>query len=238
MPTKTPAAAIVLVVMGLIAPASRAQAPAQPPGSAPPKVEKLGPNLFRIGQARVDTTTREVSVPGTINSVTVLEFAANSKGGMKAYESALTLDTDAITFNAALVLVGLDKKNAKISPSHFDPGPVAGDPVDLTVEWKTADGKTERVPLARLIVDKGTNQPVTDNSWVYTGSTFWADGRYGAAVEGVLIGFAHTPNSIIESVRGIGLGRYGSVILNPGLGLAPGSAVIVTVKPLQPASKN
>ena len=157
---------------------------------------------------------------------------------MKAYESALTLDTDAINYNAALVLVGLDKKNAKIAHSQFDPAPVAGEPVDVSVEWKTADGKTERMPLDRLILDKATNQPVQDNTWVYTGSTFWADGRYAAAVEGVLIGFAHTPNSIIESVRGIGLSRYGSIILNPGLGLAPGTAVTVTVKPLQPASKN
>ena len=228
---------IILIVAVLAVTSPQAQTPAEPT-PAPPKVEKLGPNLFRIGRVRVNTTTREVSVPGTVNSVTVLEFAANSQGGMKAYESALTLDTDAITYNAALVLVGLDKKNAKIAKVHFDPTPVAGDPVDVTVEWKTADGKPERVPLDRLIVDKATNQPVTDNAWVYTGSTFWADGRYAAAVEGVLIGFAHTPNSIIESVRGIGLGRYGSFVLNPTLSLAPGTAVTVTVKPLQPASKN
>lgn len=233
-----PSSIVALMTVVLTAPAPRTQSPAQPPASAPPKVEKLGPNLFRIGQARVNTTTREVSVPGTINTVTVLEFAANAKGGMKAYESALTLDTDAITFNAALVLVGLDKKNAKIAHSHFDPAPVAGDPVDVSVEWKTADGKTERMPLEKLVVDKATNQPVTDNAWVYTGSTFWADGRYAAAVEGVLIGFAHTPNSIIESVRGIGLGRYGSIVLNPALGLTPGTAVTVTVTPRQPASKH
>jgi len=233
-----PSSIVVLMAVALAALVPRTQSPAQPPASAPPKAEKLGPNLFRIGQARVNTTTREVSVPGTMNTVTVLEFAANSKGGMKAYESALTLDTDAITFNAALVLIGLDKKNVKIAKAHFDPTPVAGDPVDVTVEWKTADGKTERVPLDRLIVDKATNKPVTENAWVYTGSTFWADGRYAAAVEGVLIGFAHTPNSIIESVRGIGLGRYGSVVLNPTLSLAPGTAVTVTVRPLQPASKN
>lgn len=232
-----PISAIILIAAALTAPVPRAQTPAQPPASPSPNVEKLGPNLFRIGEVRVNTTTREVSVAGTVNAVTVLEFAANSKGGMKAYESALTLDTDAITFNTALVLVGLDKKNAKIGQSHFDPAVVDGDPVEVSVEWK-ADGKTERVPIDRLILDKTTNQPVTDNRWVYTGSTFWADGRYGAAVEGVLIGFAHTPNSIIESVRGIGLSRYGAIILNPGLGLAPGTAVTVTVKAVQPAPKN
>ncbi len=216
----------------------QAPPPPQAPAAPAAKVEKLGPNLFRIGQVRVNTTTREVSVAGAVNTVTVLEFAANAKGGMKAYESALTLDTDAITFNAALALLGLDKKNARISPAHFDPAAVAGDPVEVTVEWKAADGKTERAPLDRLIFDKKTNQPITDNRWVYTGSTFWADGRYAASVEGVLIGFAHTPNSIIESANGVGLSRYGSIVLNPGLGLTPGTEVTVTVKALQPVAKN
>jgi hypothetical protein len=200
----------------------------------PPNAEKLGPNLFRIGQVRVNTSTREVSVPGKVNQVTVIEFAANAAGGMKAYESALTLDTDAITFNTALVLVGLDRKNAKIAREHFDPAAVSGDPVEVSAEWN-AGGRTERVPLDRLIVDKATGQPVAGNSWVYTGSTFWAVGRYAATVEGVLIGFAHTPNSIIESARGIGLSKYGTIVLNPGLGLAAGTPVTVTVRALGPS---
>jgi hypothetical protein len=54
-------------------------------------------------------------------------------------------------------------------------------------------------------------------------------------VEGVLIGFAHTPNSIIESARGIGLSKYGTIVLNPGLGLAAGTAVTVTVRALGPS---
>jgi hypothetical protein len=235
MPIAFCLSAIMVMTLAQTPPAGQAKAP---PAAPPPSVEKLGPNLFRIGQVHVNTTTREVSAAGSVNTAPIVEFAVNSKGGMKAYESALTLDTDAVSFNAALVLVGLDRKNAKIAHSHFDPAQVAGDPVDVTVEWKTTDGRMERMPLNRLIFDKATTQPVADNKWVYTGSTFWADGRYGAAEEGVLIGFAHTPNSIIESAGGVGLGRYGSIVINPGLGLTPGMAVTMTVKALQPASKN
>ena len=81
MPMTNPLITIVLAAAALTTPFPRTQAPAQPPAAAAPKVEKLGPNLFRIGQVRVNTTTHEVSVAGTVNTVTVLEFAANAKGG-------------------------------------------------------------------------------------------------------------------------------------------------------------
>src|SRR5436190_18603940 len=64
----------------------------QPPQTTPPpSVERLGKDLFRIGKTRVNTATREVTVTGTVNPVTTLEFLANPPRGLKAYESALTL---------------------------------------------------------------------------------------------------------------------------------------------------
>src|SRR5258707_7718597 len=56
--------------------------------TTPAAVAKLGPGLFRIGEIKVDTTKHEVSVPGKVNAVQILEFVANTRGGMKAYESA------------------------------------------------------------------------------------------------------------------------------------------------------
>jgi hypothetical protein len=101
----------------------------QPPAPAPAPAERLGPNLYRLGRIRVDTAKREISLPGTINDAMILEFVANTVGGFKAYESALTLETNAITFNTALVLIGLDKSRARLPDRHFDPIPPAGDPV-------------------------------------------------------------------------------------------------------------
>src|SRR5262249_15592758 len=47
----------------------------QQPASGPAQaVERLGKDLFRVGRTRVNTATREVSVTGTVNPVTVLEF--------------------------------------------------------------------------------------------------------------------------------------------------------------------
>jgi hypothetical protein len=198
-----------------------------PAGTAP--VEKLGPNLFRVGTIQVDTAKRTATVKGTVNDVQALEFLANARGGMKAYESALTLDTDAINFNVALVLIGLDRRNAKPSQGHFDPKRVIGDPVSVAIEYKGSDG-IERGGVEKLLYDKSAKAPIKPGEWVYTGSTFYPDGRYAADAEGVLIGFAHTPSSVIESAEGIALGRYGSIGMNPAI--PAGTAVTLRITAL------
>jgi hypothetical protein len=195
-------------------------------------IQKLGENLFRIGQIRVDTAKREISVSGTANPVTVLEFVANTRNGMKAYESALTLDTDAITFNTALVLIGLDKTHAKVPTRHFDPLAPEGDPVELWVEWARG-AEHGRVGAEQLLFDRKTGQTLPPGAWVYTGSFFLPDGRYLAETDGVLIGFVHSPAPIIESPLGPGVGRYGAIILNPNLNLTAGTTVTLTVKALR-----
>jgi hypothetical protein len=78
--------------------------------------------------------------------------------------------------------------------------------------------------------DTETKNTPTNGSWVYTGSTFLPDGRYLAQVDGALIGFVHDPASIIEYAAGAGLNKYGTIVLNPTLGLAPGTSVTLTVK--------
>src|SRR5881394_3981036 len=78
------------------------------------------PGRFQIGEIKVDTTKREASVAAKVNAVQLLEFVANTKNGMKAYESALTIETNAITFNAAMLMIGLDKDHARVPTRHFD----------------------------------------------------------------------------------------------------------------------
>jgi hypothetical protein len=220
-------AAMVLLATATVA----AQAPPRP---AAPAVEKLGDKLFRVGEIRVDMSRREISVPGKANQATVLEFVANTRGGMKAYESALTLETDAITFNTALVLIGLDKSHARVPTRHFDPTPPEGDAVDIWVEWE-AGGKRRRVRVEELLFDRRLKAPLPEGPWVYTGSTFLADGRYMAELDGVLIGFVHSPAPIVENPRAGAVGNYGAVVMNPSLGLLAGTPVTVIVRAVTPA---
>lgn len=208
------------------------QAPAagQPPRTPPP-VERLGDNLLRIGKVQIDTKQRQISVAGTVNDVQTLEFVATAEGGFKAYESALSLDTDGITFNLGLLLIGLDRKNAYVPKMHFDPTPPKGDPVEIWVEWD-ADGKRTRVRAEELVYNEATKRTLAADSWVYTGSTFVAhDNAYMADIEGTLIGFVHTPAPVIEHA-GILAGNYGANRLNPALKLKPGTVVTLTVRAL------
>ena len=204
--------------------------------STPAPVAKLGPGLFQIGEIKVDTTKREASVAAKVNAVQLLEFVANTKNGMKAYESALTIETNAITFNAAMLMIGLDKDHARVPTRHFDPVAPKGDPVALWIDWTRGNEKI-RTPVEQLLFDNQNGQPVPPSEWVYTGSIFVepmsprATG-YLADIDGVLIGFVHSPAPIIENIGGAGVNRYGSIVMNPNLGLAPETPVVLTVKAL------
>ena len=216
-------------------PPLRAPSPLRPSPGGPPiaAVERLGPNLYAIGRLRVDAANREVSVSGRSNDVTTLEFVANSMDGHKAYESALTLDTNAVAFNTALLLIGLDVKHAKVPTQHFDPVAPQGDPVEIWVEW-TSGSDRKRVRAEQLLFDKRTNQPLPEGPWVYTGSSFLGP-RYLAELDGVLIGFVHSPSPIIENPRAGAVNAYGSVVFNKSLGLPPNTPVTLFVRAL-PAS--
>ena len=211
--------------------------------TTPSSVSKLGPSLFRIGEINVDTTKREASVPGKVNAVLILEFVANTRGGLKAYESALTIETSAITFNAAMLMIGLDKEHARVPTRHFDPVPPEGDRVALWIDWTRA-GAPVRTPVEQLLYDSESHQAVPASDWVYTGSVFLEHGltpqstRYLADIDGVLIGFVHSPAPIIENITGAGVSRYGRIVLNPNLGLDPETPVMLTVKALGAAPKH
>jgi hypothetical protein len=209
------------IVLSLLVALVSAQAPA---------IEKLGDGLYRIGQLRVDTNRRELTAPATINDVPIIEFLANTKGGMKAYESALTVESDAITFNAALILLGLDPARGRPSRFQFDPTAPEGDPVELHVE---INGK--RIRAEQLLFDQRSKKTLSTGPWVYTGSTFFDSGLgkvFLAEADGVLVGLMHGPASIIENPRNDAVDGYGHFVINKGLGIRPGSKVALIVTAL------
>jgi hypothetical protein len=194
-------------------------------------VVKLRDGVFKIEALTVDTNKKELTAPGFLNiDVTTLEFVANTRGGAKAYESAITVLSDAVTFNTALLLLGLDPAHAQKPTKHFDTKTPAGDPLEIWVEWMHRAGRG-RVSIEELLFDERTKRPMAPASWVYTGSTF-SNGRFMAETDGVLIGFVHSPAPVIEN-RGPGaVNAYGSIVLNKRLQMDRGGSVTLIIKAL------
>jgi hypothetical protein len=219
----------------------QAQEPRNPLNIPPPEkpktpvVVKTGPTTFRIGPLMVDTAKREVIATGSINDVTVLEFVANTRNGLKAYESAMTIDVDAVTFNTALLLIGLDPARARVPAHHFDPKPPEGDPVDMFVEW-TAGNQQKSARVEDLLFDVRTKTTMPAGPWTYTGSTFVDMGNgqktFLSESDGVLIGFVHSPAPLIENPRDGAVNAYGSLVLNPNLGLKAAMPIKLIVRAL------
>lgn len=223
---------VVPLLLLLCAAAAAAQAPAQ----KEPAIEKLGASTFRIGRMIVDTAKREVSVPGTVNAPSTLEFVANTPDGMRAYETAFTLDSSAISFNAALLLIDLDPARSKPSKFQFDPSTPEGDPVEIEVEWQDG-GRKRRDKIEEFLFDQRTKKTLPSGPWVYTGSTWFEtyDERkraFAAQVEGVLIGLMHGPQALIDNPRNDAVGGYGRIILNPQLNLAEKTPITLIVRAL------
>jgi hypothetical protein len=199
--------------------------------SAKPTVEDLGNQRYRIGRIVINKAENSFSVPGVVLELgspeDPLEFLAVAKGGFKSYESALMMEADAVEFNLACILIGLQGKNTVRPQYHFDPAPVQGDPVTLWITWQQ-NGETVQRPALDLIRVADPSAPSED--WVYTGSRFFEDGRYAASVSGTLIGFVHDPESIIQHRTGLGLGNYGAATYNHGDGPAPGTPVTLIVE--------
>jgi hypothetical protein len=215
--------------------------PPPPPGveprpqPGPPVIKKLGENLVQINSIIVDTAKKEVTVDGRAQSDRTLEFIASAKQGVKLYESAIELDTDATTFNFALIMIGLDKSHGVAPRAHFD-AQAAGDPVEIWVEWGSGESR-RRVRIEELIYDEKAGRVPQMGEWVYTGSTVLPDGRFLAEMDGVLIGFVHDPASLIENTMGSGINAYGTIKLNPNLKLAPDTELKLTVRALPKPKK-
>lgn len=204
----------------------------QNPPKTPAPVERLGPSILRVGNVRIDMDKKEISVRGVVTAATILEFVAVTKDGFKGYESALELDTNAINFNLALILIGLDQSRSVGPKAHLDPAIPQGDPLEIWVEWDESTGH-KKVRAEQLIYNTQTKTTLSEGPWVYTGSVFSAEtNAYLADVEGSLIGFVHTPAPIIDSPRPLAPRSYGNDVLNPALKLKAGVSVLLTVHAL------
>ena len=196
--------------------------------TAAPLIEDLGNERYRIGTITVDKTARTFSLSGKILHLSEpLEYLAVRTGGDKGYESLLELETSAVEFQLACILVGLDdEKNVK-PRFQYDELEVEGQAVEITISWE-ADGVRKTTSAANAMI--AGDEPVLDDGWIYVGSQpSPEDGSLLAEVSGTLIGFVHDPFSIIEHRNGVTAGSYGMITGNVELLPPEGSSITLTV---------
>jgi hypothetical protein len=179
-------------------------------------IVKLGVDRFKIGNIVLDKTARSFEVPGKfLRTEPPIEFLAVAKKGHRGYESLLEFDTNVYEFNLACILIGLDTHKGLPPKAHFDPTPVEGDAVEITLRWEANSKKYEHLASDFFLFN---NEKLASGNWVYTGSTFLPNGGYMADVAGgTLVGFVHDPASIIEHGQGFGSQSYSNLKLNQQL---------------------
>ena len=198
-----------------------------------PRIEDLGKEKYRVGAIKIDKARRLITIPGVMlpyEEGKMIEFMATMKQGYKSYESVLSLETNAFEFNLACILIGLDSKKAVLSKFHFDPQPVQGDPVSIKVSWEKNGKRLEYDVIDLLKI--GETKPAKPTVWSYTGSMFVEGDRYLAQMDGVLIGLIHDPASIIEHKKGLAVGNYGSITIDPDIAPQGGQEIIISIQGL------
>lgn len=219
--------AIALLLLQAISPATGAE-PVEP--QPQPRLELPHTVQHPVGAIDMDIKQQRFSVQGKVISLepgNPLEYLAVVTGGHKSYESLLEFNTSAREFNLACILIGLDAKKSNAPRYHFDPEKVVGDPVRLSISWKSGEETLTKSP-GELFSIQGMESIPED--WVYTGSVLMENGAYLAEEVGTLIGFVHDPASIIEHRTGLGIGAYGAAQFDPAKLPPPGSVITLVVE--------
>jgi hypothetical protein len=194
-----------------------------------PQIEDLGDGRYRIGSISIDKPARRFTVAATVlRDQPPIEFLVSTRGGYKAYEAVLEADATAFEFNLACILIGLDAANATTMEEVYQGATLDGDRVGITVAWQSGDASYTN-PGARLLLYGQPPVPVENDEWVYSGGTMTEDGNYLPDATGTLVGVVHRGESVIEHLPGVGLGDYGSVLINNDLLPAVGEAVQIEI---------
>lgn len=169
---------------------------------APAATDQLDKFLAEKG-VRIDRKTSQIHVSGTVNMQRGLVevFACTPEG--KTHESVLAIHCVPSALNAAFLALGYKPgKPVQYGTERYQLP--TGEPVWITVEWKTPSGETKRVRAEDLVYDRSTESAMPTMAWVYVGSqmqpgpdpkkpTFAAD-----AIKS-LVTVYHDPTSIIEN---------------------------------------
>jgi hypothetical protein len=140
-----------------------------------------------------------------LNAIYPIEVGATypTPRGQKAHETVVIFE-NARPSDVHKALEGLGLKAG--SPAQGENGTATGPELRLFLEFTNADGKPQRLPLDKTLVNRATGKPIADLTWHFTGSSLRQpdperdEKVYGADLTGTLITFFPvTDETVIQS---------------------------------------
>jgi len=159
------------------------------------------PKVVRIGQVRVNLTSRQVSFDAEVClREGALEFLM-VHWQTKTHESILHTKAKSSHIHAGLLMLGLTAgKPARWSGRQMGGMflPPAGAGLKLKMVWKDADGKSQSVDVGEWLTGQDDREIDRPEQWIFVGSDILPDGRYWAELEGEVISLTNFPSAVID----------------------------------------
>lgn len=168
------------------------------PVPALPMFQKIGPGMFALGDAKINKTTRTLSLPAVVNmNKGMLEYLLVRNGG-KTHESLLRTQLEPMHLHMAMLLMDAEGTDHPLS-RQGDTDIPQGNPVEIKVYYMK-DGSL--VPIApEAWVTKKVEDQMADAgplNWVFTGS-FTQNGRFMAQNEGSVVAIYRDPAALFNN---------------------------------------
>lgn len=146
-----------------------------------PEIKKIGENLFQIGKVLVNSKTKEITIPCTVNAYNdhPIEYILVNQEG-KSHEAVFLTAARPLNVNIAFKLTKyleskelfrkLDK-DYNLMPGYEDATPEQRlkSKFTATVKW-TVKGEKKSMPLYKTIINAETKKHLENIPWVYGGS--------------------------------------------------------------------
>ncbi|WP_009961668.1 YdjY domain-containing protein [Verrucomicrobium spinosum] len=162
------------------------------------RVKKVADNEYDLGGIKINSKTRQISVPCVLNMTEgLLEYVLVHEHG-KTHESLLRTSVSPTELNVALLLAHYEpniKEAAQFLPEPTpmtqklmaEPMSKAGaNQITLSVQWKDKDGKEQTAPVTRWIHEKDAKVARDSQHWTYTGSMISQTG-FAAQFDGSMV---------------------------------------------------
>jgi hypothetical protein len=180
-------ASLISLIAVLISSSALLAQPTTQPGA--------GKNLPHI---TVDVKAKQVRVDCQMLGVEApLEFFC-VLSGTNEHESVVRTEAKPSNIHLALLMLGLEPgEPVKYSEAAKKWMPPHGPPVSLSVEFKK-DGKTIRMPAARLMRSIKSKEPMPQHAFIFAGSQLGPDGAYAADITGYVVSIVNFDLSLID----------------------------------------